>query len=134
MKLDRKGFLKATFGLVTVGLGAAPLESCGSKCEASASCTGSAGTGGSGAGGGGGKACDDPTETIGANHGHVLTVTAADVQAGVEVTYSIMGTATHDHSVKLTPQMFQQLLAGSTISTTSSTTGHSHPIMVVCAA
>ena len=127
MMLDRKGFLKATFGLLTTGLGAATIASCGS------SSTGSPGTGGAGAGGGGGGTCDDPTETIGSNHGHVLTVTAAEVQAGADVTYHIMGTASHDHTVTITAAMFQTLVSGMTVSATSSSTGHTHGITVVCA-
>ena len=134
MMLDRKGFLKATFGLLTAGLGAATVASCGSKCEsgAQASCNGSSGTGGGGGGGGGGT-CDDPTETIGSNHGHVLTVTAAEVRAGAEVTYHIMGTSSHDHTVTITAAMFQSLGSGMTVSATSSSTGHTHSVTVVCA-
>lgn len=137
MMLDRKGFLKATFGLLTTGLGAATVASCGSssKCQsgAQAECTGSPGTGGSGAGGGGGGTCDDPTETIGSNHGHVLTVTAAEVRTGADVTYHIMGTSSHDHTVTITAAMFQSLVSGMTVSATSSSAGHTHSITVVCA-
>jgi len=38
---------------------------------------------------------------ISANHMHALTIPAADVDSTVAKTYSIMGTATHDHTVTL---------------------------------
>jgi hypothetical protein len=135
MKLDRKGFLKAAFGLVTAGLGFAAVESCGSKCDAGANAScGGGGTGGSGAGGGGGAdTCDNPSETIGSNHGHLLTVAAADVSAAADVTYHIMGTSSHDHTVLISAAMFAKLAAGMPVSTTSSSAGHTHDITVVCA-
>lgn len=71
--------------------------------------------------------------TIGNNHGHVLVVSKAEVVAGVEKTYDIMGTATHTHSVTVTAAMFAQLQGGTTQMTVSSTTTHSHPITIVCA-
>jgi hypothetical protein len=73
--------------------------------------------------------------TITANHGHVLIVSKADVMAGVDKTYDIMGTALHTHSVTITAAMFATLAANTAggVMTTSSVTLHSHPITVVCA-
>jgi hypothetical protein len=72
--------------------------------------------------------------TIGANHGHVLTVSKADVAAGADKIYDIHGTATHTHSVTVTAALFTMLQANMTIMTTSTTTdSHSHPITVACA-
>jgi hypothetical protein len=70
---------------------------------------------------------------IGANHGHVLVVSKADVMAGVAKTYHIQGTSLHDHTVTITAAQFAMLAANTSISTTSSTDGHSHPITVMCA-
>ncbi|HET9989774.1 MAG TPA: hypothetical protein VFQ65_14680 [Kofleriaceae bacterium] len=72
--------------------------------------------------------------TIGANHGHVLVVSMADVLAGQDITYHIMGAAAHDHTVSITTAMFQTLQQNNGVMTTSSMTSlHSHPITVVCA-
>jgi hypothetical protein len=77
--------------------------------------------------------CDPPV--IGMNHGHVLVVPMEDVTSGATKTYSIKGTALHDHAVTLTFEHFATLAAGGTVSTVSSRTGtHSHPITVTCAA
>jgi hypothetical protein len=71
---------------------------------------------------------------ISANHGHTLVVPTADVAVAVAKTYSIKGTATHNHDVTLTPDHFAQLAAGATISVTSTTVGsHAHVVKVICA-
>lgn len=44
--------------------------------------------------------CGSSGAQISSNHGHMLTVPTADLDS---TTYGIMGTATHDHSVTLTP-------------------------------
>jgi hypothetical protein len=64
----------------------------------------------------------------------VLVVSKADVAAAEDITYHIMGAADHDHTVLITAAMFQTLEQNNGVMTTSSTTSlHSHPIMVVCA-
>lgn len=67
--------------------------------------------------------------SIGANHGHVLVVSSADLVAAVEKTYDITGSAGHAHSVTLTADDFETIRASGTL-TRQSTTGsaHSHPI------
>ena len=50
---------------------------------------------------------------------HVLTVLAADVAAGVQQIYNIMGNATHNHTVTLSADTFAMLRAGMSISTVS---------------
>ena len=79
--------------------------------------------------------CDtDPSATISANHGHVITVPLADVTAGVDVTYDIMGTSAHTHSVTLTAADFASLLAGMSVSVTSTEgDAHTHQVTLVCA-
>lgn len=71
--------------------------------------------------------------TIGANHGHLLVVSRADVIAGVDKTYDIQGTSGHSHSATVTAAQFPQLQADVT-TTLISTVGssHSHPIMISC--
>lgn len=75
----------------------------------------------------------DPTATIAANHGHELVVPLADVVAGVEATYDIMGTSPHAHSVTLTADHFAMLQAGMQVSVTSTAGGdHTHEVTVSC--
>jgi hypothetical protein len=71
--------------------------------------------------------------TIGTNHGHALTVTKADVAAGVDKTYDIQGTAAHTHSVAITAAMFAELAANMSAGATSTVTlAHDHAITVAC--
>ena len=64
---------------------------------------------------------------------HKLVVTSADVAAGVEKTYDIMGTAGHTHMVTITAADFAMLKAGGTIMETSTVDlCHSHVITVSC--
>ncbi len=75
--------------------------------------------------------CKPPV--ISANHGHMLTVSAADVAAHVSKTYSIKGTAGHDHLVTVTAAQFAQLGAGHAITLASTNgAGHTHSVTVTC--
>ena len=110
MQITRKEFLGRLLGSAAGMVGAAIIVGCSS---------GSGNSGGSG----------DPTpdagtsppsdaahatsctmngtsSAIGANHGHVLMVSKADVAAGTTRTYDIRGTANHAHSVTVTAAMF----------------------------
>jgi hypothetical protein len=132
-KINRTEFLRAALGLAGVGIGAAGLAACSNdNGYGGGPAAGSGGT----TGGGLTNACDThpPTDTIGSNHGHVLTVTSADAAAGVDKTYDIMGAATHTHSVTITAAMFAMLETGATVTTSSTVnSGHDHAITVVCA-
>jgi hypothetical protein len=70
---------------------------------------------------------------IAGNHGHVLVVSKADVAAGAQKMYSIQGGSLHDHIVTLTTADFAQLAANASVSTVSSSAGHTHTITVTCA-
>jgi hypothetical protein len=75
--------------------------------------------------------CKPPV--ISANHGHKLTVSAADVAAKVKKTYSIKGTSGHDHLVTITAAQFAQLGAGQAITVASTNVaGHTHSVTVTC--
>jgi len=70
------------------------------------------------------------------NHAHSphnLTVPSADIQAGVDKTYDIMGMANHSHTITITAAEFATLLAGGTIMDTS-TVGlcHTHVVTTSC--
>lgn len=69
---------------------------------------------------------------ISGNHGHVLMVPIADIQAGTNKTYDLGGTD-HTHTVTLTAMQFG-LLASDQSATARSTVdaGHAHPITIRC--
>ena len=82
----------------------------------------------------------DKSGTISANHGHVATVTGAQLQASGAVALDIRGTADHDHAVQLSADQVRQVSAGTRVAQTStesaatpdgygsSTPGHSHSV------
>ena len=78
--------------------------------------------------------CSTNIATIATNHGHAITVTAAEITAGVNKTYDIKGGSAHPHSVVVTAAMFTMLKAGMSVSATSSVgAGHTHVVMITCA-
>jgi hypothetical protein len=99
------------------------------------SCGGGGGSdsyGGSGSpvSGGAATGCND---TIAANHGHVLTIAAADLDSTTGKTYDIYGTADHTHSVTLTAANLASLKSHATVVvTTTVTLAHSHEITISC--
>lgn len=114
------------------GLGAfaGTLAACGGYDDGGGG--GDAGTG-SGDGGRGGS-CTPETPTISSNHGHTLSVPAADVEAGTEQTYDIRGSSSHSHTVTITAADFTELRDSGSIRLTSSTdAGHNHVVTITCA-
>jgi len=72
--------------------------------------------------------------SIAGNHGHVLTVSVADINAGVDKTYNIEGTAGHPHEVTVTAANFNSLKTNTQISIVSTTgNSHTHNVTVSCA-
>lgn len=123
--MTRKQFLQQALGIGAAAFGLTVLSACGGSSSSPDASNGS-----------GMPNCNQngTNVTIGANHGHVMMVTMADITAAADKTYNIMGTATHNHTVMLTAAQFGMLAANQAIMTTSSTdAGHSHPIMVACA-
>jgi hypothetical protein len=71
---------------------------------------------------------------ISANHGHALTVPTGDFADGADHTYSIQGTATHDHEITLTAAQMTSIRGGDMVTVTSTLTfSHTHSVTVVCA-
>ena len=62
----------------------------------------------------------DKTGAISDNHGHVATITAAQITAAGAIVLSIQGTADHTHSVSLTGAEVQQIGTGTKIAKSSS--------------
>jgi len=122
MTMTRKDFLRSIVG---AGLGAASVAVI-------------AGCGGDDGGGGGSvdapvAACTTPTSAIGSNHGHTITVSLADVNAGVDKTYDITGSSAHAHMATVTAADFAAIKAGTTrMVTSTSGGGHTHSVTVMC--
>jgi len=71
--------------------------------------------------------------SISSNHGHSLTVSAADVQSGVQKNYSFTG-GTHNHNVTVSAANFMTLSNGSSVLVTSTSgDGHTHSVTISCA-
>lgn len=89
-----------------------------------------------GCGGGGSsspQAAAGCTADISANHGHVLSLPAADLDALTPRTYDIQGGATHTHSVTFSAAQLAQLKAGAMVTvTTSVADAHQHTITEAC--
>lgn len=73
---------------------------------------------------------------ISANHGHTLTIPAADVNSMVSMTYNIQGLADHNHQITLTPAQLAQIKVMTAVTITSTLGGspsHTHDVTVNCA-
>jgi hypothetical protein len=112
-------------------------------------CGGGDGTGGAGGGttatgtgstnastgaGGHTMGCGAAGTEIELNHGHVLTIPMADLDATADKTYSIQGGAIHDHMVTFTVAQLGMLKGGTAVTVTSTVTGHSHVVHASCIA
>jgi hypothetical protein len=135
MSITRKQFL----GSVTGGTVTLLIQACGGGGPAALALLG----GGTNGGGTNGNpepvsACGSSGSEISGNHGHVLTVPTADLTSTTAMTYSIIGSATHDHSLTLSPADLAQLNSGGTVTVVSSVTdappfgSHSHAVTVTC--
>jgi len=132
--MERKTFIQKTVGLLLIGIPAYSLIGCSSSDD--------------GSGNPDPDSLPDPdplpeeanclengtTNAIGGNHGHTLAVSAADVNAGVAKTYSIMGSGTHNHSLTISADNFNSLQTNYSITVTSSNDDdHSHAVIISCA-
>ena len=92
----------------------------------------------SGCGGGGSSNPMNPTPpagngdkagTISANHGHVATITAAQLTAGNGLTLDIRGSSAHTHAVVLSGTEVVQVRDGGRVAKVSSSgDGHTHNV------
>jgi hypothetical protein len=73
-----------------------------------------------------------PKPIFSANHGHILAMTTADIEAGVDHTYNVQGTANHSHTVLITAQMFAQLQANMPVQTITMGNNHIHNVSISC--
>jgi hypothetical protein len=71
----------------------------------------------------------DKTGTISANHGHIATITGAQLTAGGDLTVELTTGNGHTHSVGLTGAEVVQIRGNQRVSKeSSSTAGHSHTV------
>ena len=71
----------------------------------------------------------DVTGVVSANHGHIATVTGAQITAAGAVSLNIMGQADHPHTVTLTAAQVQQIGSRQQVVVTSTTdAGHQHTV------
>ncbi|ETN96332.1 hypothetical protein [Zhouia amylolytica] len=129
--MDRKSFIQKSLAAMFIALPAYAYLSCSSGSDDSGSPSPN----------------PDPTpdpsanclqngtnSSIGGNHGHTLTVSKEDVEAGTEKTYNIEGSADHNHTVIITASNFSSLKGNDSITVTSSSDdAHTHSITVSCA-
>lgn len=116
MKMTRKGFLGAAAGGTVLLL----LQACGGGDDGVAPTA---------------KAleCSSSGAAISGNHGHVLAIAAADLDSTTDKTYSIQGSATHDHTVTFTPAQLQMLKTGAAVTVASTTAfQHAHNVTATC--
>ncbi|HEV7913879.1 MAG TPA: hypothetical protein VGP22_08935, partial [Albitalea sp.] len=77
--------------------------------------------------------CGASGADIAGNHGHVLVIASADLDSMVNKSYSISGTAGHDHTVTFTPAQLVQLKAHTAVAVTSTMAlGHDHVVTATC--
>ena len=78
---------------------------------------------------GGGTSSGDVSGVVSANHGHIATVTAAQITTGGALSLNIMGNATHPHTVSLSGTQLQQIGARQQVAVISTTdSGHDHTV------
>jgi len=134
MSITRKQFL----GSVSGGTVTLLIQACGGGGPAAVALLGGGTNGGGTNGNPEPSACGSSGSEITGNHGHQLTVPTADLTSATAVTYSIIGSATHDHSLTLSPVDLAQLNSGGTVTVVSSVTDaptfglHSHGVTVTC--
>lgn len=125
--MDRKTFLKKTASTIIIGIPAYSILSCSSGGDDSPNPNPNPNPNSD-------CLANGTNTAIGANHGHTLSVSKADVEAGVQKTYSIQGSSPHNHEVTLSASHFSSLKSNQQITVSStSADAHSHSITVSCA-
>ncbi|MCB1184363.1 hypothetical protein KDM41_13090 [bacterium] len=110
--MERREFLRNA-GLVATWAGVAiTLGGCGDDDDPAAP----AGTG-------------DVSGAIGTNHGHTVTITGAQLDAGAAVTLTLTTGNGHTHTVALDAAQVGDVAGGTTVATVSATSaGHTHTV------
>lgn len=123
--MDRKTFIKKMAGTLLISVPAYSMLGCSSSDDSSPSPPNN-----------NNKDClaNGTQSSIGANHGHTLQVSKADVQSGSQKQYSIQGSSGHDHMVTVTAANFDSLKNNQQVQVTSTSgDGHTHSVTISCA-
>ena len=71
----------------------------------------------------------DRNGSVSANHGHIATIEAARITAGLAISLDIRGTATHAHTVELSQAEVMSIGANAQVAKVSTTdNAHSHTV------
>jgi hypothetical protein len=71
----------------------------------------------------------DKTASISTNHGHAATITGAQISAGGAFSLNILGTATHPHTITVSPGELGAIGAGQRVNIQSTIdNNHSHTV------
>jgi hypothetical protein len=71
----------------------------------------------------------DISGTISNNHGHVATITSAQLTAANALALDIRGSASHSHTVELTATQIKDIAGGTRVAMESTTeSGHQHTV------
>lgn len=118
-EISRKAFLEVTL-VLTAAAATTTLLGCGGDDDG-------------GGNGPGTKSCGSSGNDIADNHGHSLSIPAADLDSTTEKTYAIKGSSPHSHSVTLTANHLAQLKGGQSVTVPSTTElAHAHDLTVRC--
>lgn len=121
IKLTRKGFLGTAAGGTVLLL----LQACGGGGDDSE---------GSGGAPSGLSSCSSTGAAISGNHGHSLSIPAADLDSTSARSYNIQGSANHPHTITLSPTQLAALKSRQSVTLTSTTDSlHDHSVMITCA-
>jgi len=132
--MKRKTFLQKIAGAFLMAIPAYALVNCSSSDGGSSSNPYNDGNGNPDPNAGADCLTYGTIVNIAGNHGHSLTVSVADINAGVDKTYNIAGSADHPHEVTVTAANFNSLKSNSQISIVSTTgNSHNHNVTVSCA-
>jgi len=134
--MDRKTFIKKTVGALLLALPAYAIIGCSGSDDSGSYNSNSGGAYGGGFSGGTDPNCLENgarASSISGNHGHSLTVSSSDVNAGIEKTYSIQGSAVHVHNVTVSVADFNSLKINQQISVISTSgDSHTHSVVISC--
>lgn len=122
--MDRKAFIKKATGAMLIGIPFYSILSCSDSDDPTPD------------GADADKNClaNGTVGSVSANHGHSITVSTADVAAGVEKQYNIQGSSTHNHVVTVSESAFSLLKSNQQVQITSTTgSGHTHSVTISCA-
>lgn len=123
--MNRKTFLKKTAGALILAAPAYLLLNCSSSDDSETN---------NNQGNEPNCIANGTNSNIEGNHGHSLSVSVADVNAGVEKTYNITGSAGHSHEVTVTAANFSTLANNQQVVVSSTTeNGHTHSVTISCA-